>query len=129
MKWALKRTGSGEFSPEDIEPGLCTHVVYGLFSLHPERLTIQNIQGSLQKKFLDRLMNMKETTGLKVLLGLGGWGESKNGNYSSLAHSPMEREKFARHAARYLNAYGFDGLNLIWEYPLCWQVSGKQRDV
>nr|XP_031849252.1 probable chitinase 10 [Nomia melanderi] len=122
MRWALKRTGRGEFSPEDIEPGLCTHVVYGLFSLHPERLTIQNVQGSLQKKFLDRLMNMKKTTGLQVLLGLGGWSESKDGKYSSLAHSSTEREKFARHAARYLEANGFDGLNLVWEYPLCWQV-------
>ncbi|KZC14813.1 putative chitinase 3 [Dufourea novaeangliae] len=122
MKWSRKRTGGGQFLPEDIVPNTCTHIVYGLSTLDTERLTIQNPAGDEQREMLDKIANIKSRTGVKVLLGLGGWEESKNGKYSKLAHNTFERQKFARHASRYLEAHGFDGLDLIWEYPVCWQV-------
>lgn len=122
MKWARRRPGAGKFLPEDIEPDLCTHIVYGLATLDPERFTIQNLQGARQKEFLSKIADIKSRTGLKVLLGLGGWEESKGDKYSKMAHNSLERQRFARHAAQYIKNHGFDGLDLVWEYPVCWQV-------
>lgn len=123
MEWSRKRPGAGKFLPEDIEPNLCTHIVYGLATLDIKQLIIQNPQDSGQKKFLNRLISMKSRTGLKVLLGLGGWEESKDSKYSKLAHNPLERQRFARYAAQHIENHGFDGLDLLWEYPVCWQVN------
>ncbi|XP_034193394.1 putative chitinase 10 isoform X2 [Osmia lignaria lignaria] len=123
MEWARKRPGAGKFLPEDIEPDLCTHVVYGLATLDIEQLIIQNPLDSRQKKFLNRITSMRSRTGLKILLGLGGWEESKDSKYSKLAHNSLERQRFARYAAQYIENHGFDGLDLIWEYPVCWQVN------
>nr|XP_012154543.1 PREDICTED: probable chitinase 3 isoform X2 [Megachile rotundata] len=113
MDWAAKRVGAGKFSPEDIEPNLCTHIIYGLAKLDPKQLTIED---NRQEKFLSRIASLR-SKGLKVLLGLGGWDESGE-KYSKLAHSSFERQKFARHAAEYVVNHGFDGLDLVWEYPM-----------
>lgn len=123
MKWARKRPSAGRFTPEDIDVEACTHIVYGLAKLDPERLTIQNPQRSRQKELLDRIADIRSRTGLKVLLGLGGWEESKDDKYSTIAHSSLERQRFARHASQYIQSHGFDGLDIIWEYPVCWQVT------
>jgi len=58
---------------------------------------------------------------LKVLLGLGGWSDSGDDKYSTLAHSSEGRRKFARDAVAFLKKYKFDGLSLDWHYPKCWQ--------
>ncbi|CAK9798859.1 Probable chitinase 10 [Anthophora quadrimaculata] len=122
MKWSRRRPRPGQFLPEDIDTKLCTHVVYGLATLDPERLTIQNLQGTDQKQLLIKLADIKSKTGLKVLLGLGGWEDSKDNKYSRLAHNKAERRRFVRQASNYIQTHGFDGLDLIWEYPVCWQV-------
>ncbi|XP_054011753.1 probable chitinase 10 [Hylaeus anthracinus] len=123
MKWSRKRPRDGRFMPEDIDLDLCTHIVYGLATLDSELLRIQNPQSSRQKEFLERITTIKSKTGLKLLLGLGGWEESKDDKFSRLAHSSIERQRFARHATRYIESHGFDGLDIIWEYPVCWQVN------
>ena len=125
MKWAQKRPGIGQFLPEDIDVDLCTHVVFGLAKLDPERLTIQSPRGIRRKDLVSKITDIKSRNGLKILLGLGGWDESKDNKYSELAHNSVERRKFARHASLYVQNYGFDGLDFLWEYPVCSQVTQK----
>lgn len=36
--WAVKRPGSGKFTPEDIDARLCTHVIYAFATLKDHRL-------------------------------------------------------------------------------------------
>lgn len=90
--------------------------------MDPERLTVQSPQSNSQKEFFDKIVDIKNKNGLKILLSLGGWEESKNNKYSKLAHNPVERQRFARHVSLYIQNHGFDGLDLLWEYPVCWQV-------
>ena len=60
--------------------------------------------------------------GIKVTLALGGWNDSKGDKYSRLVNNPAARAKFIEHAIKFIEKHDFDGLDLDWEYPSCWQV-------
>lgn len=60
--------------------------------------------------------------GKKVLVAIGGWNDSAGDKYSKLVNNPAARRKFITHVIQFIEKYGFDGLDLDWEYPVCWQV-------
>ena len=60
--------------------------------------------------------------GIKVTLALGGWNDSKGDKYSRLVNNPDARRKFIEHVIGFIEKHDFDGLDLDWEYPSCWQV-------
>lgn len=59
-------------------------------------------------------------------LALGGWNDSAGDKYSRLVNSPSARRRFVKHVVEFLEKHGFDGLDLDWEYPKCWQVNRKK---
>ena len=59
---------------------------------------------------------------MKIILALGGWNDSKGDKYSKLVNDPDKRKKFVQSAVAFLKDNNFDGLDLDWEYPTCWQV-------
>lgn len=70
-----------------------------------------------------------KSNGAKVVIGLGGWNDSAGGKYSRLVNNPSARRKFILHAVDFIRQHGFDGLDLDWEYPKCWQVSRRSYSV
>jgi len=52
---------------------------------------------------------------LKTLISVGGWTWS--GRFSDVALTAASREKFARSCAEFVSRYGFDGVDIDWEYP------------
>lgn len=56
-----------------------------------------------------------------VLLGMGGWTDSVGDKYSTMVGSPQNRRNFISNAVSFLRTYGFSGLHLDWNYPVCWQ--------
>ncbi|KAG7169534.1 chitinase 10-like 8, partial [Homarus americanus] len=54
---------------------------------------------------------------LKVLLGLGGWNDSRSNKYTRLVADAGLRRKFVEEVVKLLLQYNFDGLDLDWEYP------------
>jgi chitinase len=53
---------------------------------------------------------------LKVLISIGGWSWSTN--FSDVAADPVKRDRFAASAAEFVSMYGFDGVDIDWEYPV-----------
>lgn len=53
---------------------------------------------------------------LRVLIAVGGWFDS--GRFSDVAASPAARVKFAKSVRAFCVQYGFDGVDLDWEYPV-----------
>ena len=52
---------------------------------------------------------------LRTLISVGGWTWSAH--FSDAALTPESRERFAQSCVDFMLEYGFDGLDLDWEYP------------
>lgn len=52
---------------------------------------------------------------LKTLISVGGWTWSRL--FSDVAESEESRQKFAASCVKFMKDYGFDGLDIDWEYP------------
>lgn len=61
------------------------------------------------------LCSIAHDRGVKLLLSLGGWDAS--GNFPAIAASQDRRRTFARSCADAIRRYGFDGIDIDWEYP------------
>ncbi|KAH8400517.1 hypothetical protein KR222_002936, partial [Zaprionus bogoriensis] len=125
--WAWYRQGGGKFLPEDIDAELCSHIVYGFAVLNREKLTIQphDSWADLDNNFYDRVVAYRKK-GVKVTVAIGGWNDSAGDKYARLVRNAAARERFIRHVMEFIEKYGFDGLDLDWEYPVCWQVDCKK---
>jgi chitinase len=52
---------------------------------------------------------------LQILISVGGWSDSDR--FSNIALTPESRAKFAASAVAFILQYGFDGVDIDWEYP------------
>jgi chitinase len=53
---------------------------------------------------------------LKTLISVGGW--TLSGRFSDVALTDVSRGKFARSCVAFMVKYGFDGIDVDWEYPV-----------
>ncbi|XP_068222684.1 probable chitinase 10 isoform X2 [Palaemon carinicauda] len=125
--WAWYRPGIGKYKPEDIDPTICTHIVYGFAVLDYSNLVIKTHDSwaDIDNKFYEKVTALR-SRGIKVTLAIGGWNDSLGDKYSRLVNNPSARRKFINHVIEFIKKYNFDGLDLDWEYPVCWQVDCKK---
>jgi chitinase len=121
--WAWYRPGMGKYTPDDINTDLCTHIVYGFAVLDGTSLTIKTHDSwaDIDNKFYERVVALK-SKGVRVTVAIGGWNDSLGDKYSRLVRSAAARAKFIRNIVQFIEKYNFEGLDLDWEYPVCWQV-------
>ena len=53
---------------------------------------------------------------LKTAFSVGGW--TLSGQFSSVMANPQTRAAFVKNALNFANQYGFDGIDIDWEYPV-----------
>ena len=125
--WSWYRTGAGRYSPSDIDVNLCTHVIYGFATLDYSNLVMKVFDtwcdiDEYGPRLYEKVTSLKEQ-GVTVLIALGGWNDSQGDKYSRMVNDPSSRNKFVTNAVQFIEKFGFQGLDLDWEYPKCWQVS------
>ncbi|XP_013788216.1 probable chitinase 10 [Limulus polyphemus] len=124
--WAWYRAVGGRFLPEDIDPTLCTHINYAFATLDSTSLTLKPFDSwaDIENNFYERVVALKNRNPrLRVLLALGGWTDSAGDKYTRLTASATKRRNFIQQAVHFLQQHHFDGLDLDWEFPVCWQSS------
>ena len=61
------------------------------------------------------LVYLAKQAGVEVMPSIGGWTLSDN--FPTIAASASRREHFANQCVKLIDNYGFDGIDLDWEYP------------
>lgn len=90
--WAVYRPGNGKFDVENIDPFLCTHIIFGFTGLAEDN-TIMSIDpwndlydGGGKGAFY-RFVGLKNRNpALKALVAIGGWNEGSE-KYSKVLYN------------------------------------------
>ncbi|XP_022662425.1 chitinase-3-like protein 1 [Varroa destructor] len=130
--WAVYRPGDGKFPVEEIDPFVCTHLIYGFAGLgFDNRIKSLDSWNDLKENYgrgaFERFTtNLKaKNPRLKTIIAIGGWNEGSI-KYSAMAESPSSRKIFVDSVVEFCKKYNFDGLDMDWEYPA--SRGGKSKD-
>ncbi|KAL5040878.1 hypothetical protein BDW71DRAFT_212673 [Aspergillus fruticulosus] len=121
---------------QDIPIGSLTHIYYSFGYIRPETYEIvpMDDEGELSTDTFTEFAGLKrKNPGLKVVIALGGWTFNDNGTiwqpvFSDLASTEEKRGRFIDQVLTFMNRYGFDGVDIDWEYPGAGDRGGHEGD-
>uniref|UniRef100_V5HC81 chitinase n=2 Tax=Ixodes ricinus TaxID=34613 RepID=V5HC81_IXORI len=119
--WSAYRPGECAFAVDQIDPFMCTHIVYAFTKILDNKITLFDPWLELPdgggRDMLRKLNDLRTINPqLKTIIAIGGWNEGSK-NYSDMASTETGRRTFVDSVVAFLNRYRFDGFDLDWEYP------------
>ncbi|MCB1827648.1 MAG: hypothetical protein KDH94_04400 [Coxiellaceae bacterium] len=152
--WSQYRPNGGKFLPSQINAKLFTDVDYAFAyfgfvdrSLDPSNphltgdFKIQPVEWNDQSKLYPAFQALKkQNPNLKTFYSIGGWafndpndpngaGEYTYRLFSQMASTASGREAFIQSAIQYAHQYGFNGIDIDWEYPGDSARGGTEADM
>jgi len=120
------------FQPADLTANKVSHVLYSFMNLRADGTVFSgDTYADLEKHYPDDSWNdvgnnaygcvkqlfklKKANRQLKVMLSIGGWTWSTN--FPAVAASEATRARFAQTSVELMKNWGFDGIDVDWEYP------------
>lgn len=123
--WA---TYGRNFQVADVAVEKLTHLNYGFANIANGECVIGDSYADAEKSFpgdtwdqplrgnFNQFQKLKQrNASLKTLISVGGWTWSDG--FAAAASTPAAREKFATSCVRFMKKYGFDGIDIDWEFP------------
>ncbi|KAK2803673.1 hypothetical protein FQN50_006889 [Emmonsiellopsis sp. PD_5] len=120
--------------PEDLPVDGLTHINYAFAYISPGSFEITTMDAATPVSLFDEVAALKIVKpSLQIYVSLGGWTFSDNNTitqplFGNIARSASNRQKFADNVLSFLNQYGFDGVDIDWEYPGAPDRGGKEDD-
>jgi chitinase len=112
--WASRRK-CNTFKPSDINASRWTHINVA-FAVLDWAGKITPASSEDEEIYNQALALKDENKDLQVWIAVGGKGAGSRG-FSNMASSRRSREKFIQSAKEFMDAHGFDGIDIDWEYP------------
>ncbi len=127
--WNIYNEGDDAYFVTDIPADKLTHLNYAFAGISADgEVALLDEWGDTQfpypgdaddqplKGNFNQLRLLKQAhPDLQILISIGGWTESDR--FSDVAVSLESRQKFAASVIAFVQQYGFDGVDLDWEYP------------
>lgn len=128
---AIYRPGRGQFYASNIDPTLCTHLVYayagldkkGLVASLDPRADLSKDGGKNGYSEFNKLRLRNDK--VKTFIAVGGPTVSSK-TFSGVAADDKKRKLFAENAAKFVKDHEFDGMSIDWQYPS--QLGGSSAD-
>ncbi|XP_053560677.1 acidic mammalian chitinase [Bombina bombina] len=112
--WSQYRPDPTAYWPANVDPHLCTHIIYAFASMKDHKIAPYEVN---DEELYQQINALKlQNPQLLTLLAIGGWSFGTQ-KFTAMASSAENRKIFIDSVIEYLRNYGFDGLDLDWEYP------------
>ncbi|WP_110291289.1 glycoside hydrolase family 18 protein [Lachnotalea glycerini] len=104
------------YYPNQINATKLTHINYAFANISSDlKLTLG--YPDIDQNNIKLLNSLKNSNpDLKTLISVGGWNWSDK--FSDAALTDASRTAFANSCVDFINKYGFDGIDIDWEYPV-----------
>ncbi|MCR2805840.1 glycosyl hydrolase family 18 protein [Paenibacillus soyae] len=123
----------------EIDGSKLTHINYAFANIGQDlKIEIGDVHADVEKWFpgdssadpyhgnFNQLRKLKQRyPHLKTFISVGGW--SWSGKFSDAALTDASRSAFADSAVSFLTKYGFDGIDIDWEYPVSGGMYGNVK--
>ncbi|KAI1203503.1 hypothetical protein F5X97DRAFT_330179 [Nemania serpens] len=118
--WASTRKCQS-VQPEDLNLNGFTHVNFAFAFFDPTSFEIAPMDSNSAALYR-RFTALKDSyKGLQTWISVGGWSFTDPGPtrqaFSDMASNSANRQKFISSIKSFMNTYGFDGMDIDWEYP------------
>ena len=113
----------------DIQAQKLTHINYAFANIANGEIALGDRWADIEKPYpgdswddplrgnFNALLTLKERhPHVKTLISVGGWTWS--GRFSDVAVSEDSRSRFSASCVDFMTRYGFDGVDIDWEYPV-----------
>ncbi|GIK01365.1 hypothetical protein Aspvir_005399 [Aspergillus viridinutans] len=129
--WASTRACQ-RVNPEDLDVGGYTHINFAFAFFDPVDYRIAPMGGHSEDLFARFTALKNGNPGLQTWISIGGWSFTDPGPtrtaFSEMVSSEGRRRKFIMEVMHFMRYYGFDGVDLDWEYPQADDRGGAPDD-
>ncbi|CAF9915092.1 MAG: hypothetical protein ALECFALPRED_009976 [Alectoria fallacina] len=129
--WAATRTCQS-VTPEELNLTGFTHINFAFAYFDPSSFQIAPMDPN-SESLLGRFTALKtKLNGLETWISVGGWSFTDPGPtqeaFSTMSSTSANRQMFINGLLQFMNYYGFDGVDLDWEYPQADDRGGQPAD-
>lgn len=135
-EWAVYDRG---YHVSAIPAAKLTHICYAFAKIERGEIAIVDRYAALEKTYpgdppadgeirgnFRQLQLLKQKhPHVKTLISVGGWTLSSP--FSDVALTAESRQRFAASCVKFIQQYGFDGVDLDWEYPVSGGLEGNRN--
>ncbi|KAJ5965610.1 class V chitinase, partial [Penicillium waksmanii] len=122
-------------TPDEIPLVGLTHLNFAFTFFGPTTFEISPMSSAAAGLYKSFTALKKKSPGPETWISLGGWTINDEGNtpntrtaFSDMASTSANRRKFIEHLQNFMQSYGFDGIDIDWEYPAADDRGGSSAD-